>query len=60
MTKRITIQKNGEYYRIIAAHYNNIEPVYIEEIVEGKVLKEIKGILFQLLPDWKNIKIEGE
>lgn len=60
MTKRIIKEKNGNYYRIIAAHYNDIEPVYIEEIVESKSIKEAKRVLFELLPDWKNIKIEGE
>jgi hypothetical protein len=61
MTKRIIKEKNGNYYRLIAAHFNNNkELIRVEEIVEGKVLKEIKGVLFELLPDWKNIKIEGE
>lgn len=62
MNKRITIEKYGEYYRIIAALYNpdDYYPVRVEEIVEGKVLSEIKEILFELLPDWKDVVIEGE
>ena len=57
MTKRITKEKNGDYYRLIAAYYNDDQLYRVEEIVEGKVLKEIKALLFQLLPDWKGIKI---
>ena len=60
MTKRITLEKNGDYYRLIAAYYNDKELYRVEEIVEGRILKDIKGVLFQLLPDWKTIKIEGE
>ena len=58
MTKRITLEKNGEYYRLIAAYYNHEELYRVEEIVEGRVLKELKAILFLLLPEWNNIKIE--
>jgi len=60
MTKRIIKEKNGNYYRLIAAYYNHNQIYRVEEIVEGRVLKEIKGVLFELLPDWKNIKIEGD
>ena len=60
MTKRITLEKNGDYYRLIAAYYNDKELYRVEEIVEGKVLNHIKSLLFRLLPDWKTIKIEGE
>jgi hypothetical protein len=61
MEKRVTIEKYGEYYRLIAALYDNdYYPVRVEEIVESKSIKEAKRVLFELLPDWKNIKIEGD
>ena len=58
MTKRILLEKQGQYYRLIAAHFNNENLDKVEEIVEGKILKEVKGLLFELLPDWKSIRIE--
>ncbi len=60
MTKRITLEINGNYYRLIAAYYNHNQIYRVEEIVESKSIKEAKRVLFELLPDWKTIKIEGE
>ena len=60
MTKRITLEVNGNYYRLIAAYYNDKELYRVEEIVESKSIKEAARVLFLLLPEWNNIKIEGE
>ena len=58
--KLILLEKNGEYYRLIAAELkaNTKEIIRVEEIVEGKEIKEMKEVLFELLPDWKSVRIE--
>jgi|LakMenEpi03Aug12_release.lakeMendotaPanAssembly.Ray.scaffolds.fasta_scaffold399220_6 hypothetical protein len=56
MTRKILIEKNGDYYRVIGAVYNNEELIRAEEIVESRVLWDAKRVFFLLLPHWKHVE----
>lgn len=64
--RKVILEKNGEYYRVIGAVYNkNKELIHAHEIIESKLVLEALETFYQLNPDWlevelkDNIKPEG-
>lgn len=56
--RRVILEKNGEYYRVIGAVYNNNQPVYAHEIVESQLLSRALKQFYQLNPDWTNVYVQ--
>jgi|LakMenE18May11ns_1017448.scaffolds.fasta_scaffold9612011_2 hypothetical protein len=58
MEKRVTIEKNGELYRVIGAYYNNKEIIRVEEIVESRRIEIALSHFYRLNPEWINVIVE--
>lgn len=58
MEKRVILEKNGDYYRVIGAVYNNKELSHAHEIIESKLLELALSRFYRLNPEWTNVFVE--
>lgn len=58
--KRVILEKNGDYYRVIGAVFkkNSKELIKAHEIVESQLLSRALKQFYQLNPDWTNVYVQ--